>query len=79
MKHETTYLAGRMVQAGDRQIIPIEKVSVMRMAGFLSVQKTGVGLLITEGDQQYLFPLQEGITPLWVQEHLPGLLRDPLP
>lgn len=78
MKYETTYQAGGMVQAGDRQIIPIEKLSVMRVAGFLSVQKIGVGLLITEGERQYLFPLQDGITLLWVGEHLPELLRDPL-
>lgn len=78
MKHETTYQAGGMVLVGDRQIVPIEKVSVIRMAGFLSVQKTGVGLLITEGDQQYLFPLLDDITILWVEEHLPELLRPPL-
>ncbi len=75
MKHETTYQAGGMVQAGDRQIVPIEKVSVISVAGFLSITKTGVGLLVTEGEEQYLFPLQEGITLSWVEEHLPEVLR----
>jgi hypothetical protein len=78
MKHEITYLAGGMVQVGDRQIVPIEKVSVLRMTGVLSIQKTGVGLLITEGEEQYLFPFFEEITPSWVEEHLPGVLRSPL-
>jgi hypothetical protein len=78
MKYETTYQAGGMVQVGDRQIVPIEKVNVLRMAGLLSIQKTGVGLLITEGEEQYLFPFFEEITPSWVEEHLSGVLRSPL-
>jgi hypothetical protein len=75
MKNETTTRAGSMISAGGREIVLIEEVRVIRAAGFLSVQKTPLGLLITEGDWQYLVPLAERITLAWVEEHHPELLR----
>lgn len=77
MKSEITSRAGPMVEAGGREIVLIEELRVIRATGFLSVQRTPLGLLIAEGDWQYLFPLEERITLAWVKEHHPELLRTP--
>jgi len=78
MKDETTTRVGPVVEAGGRTIVLIEEVRVIRVAGFLSVQKSPLGLMVTEGDWQYLFPFAEKVTLSWVGEHHPDLLRAPL-